>query len=316
MTLLAIHADATRAQIMTDTRSADHIGRTWSRGTKFFHLAHLDAGLVTQGSSSFGNRATLLLGSDSGFSGTFDDLLSSTPAALRRAWSRLSGEVTDENAEHGSTVALADSVVFLAGYSDAAQGFVAVGFASDHDFEPRPVSGLHVQPSPFHLAPSTLELERLRRHFRLNGLDVTALGQTKTGENPAPDTTEAWEALARAVRRDRALAPIASGLKWVVGGDVLLTTIERGSSTTERLLTFGDAGEEFREMVAGTLHPMGQAGPCVCDSGKRLIDCCVQLTGQQCPCGSGRIFGDCCSIDAGVASQDDASLLTHALAKA
>jgi len=40
------------------------------------------------------------------------------------------------------------------------QSFVAVGFASDHDFEPRPVSGLHVQPAPFHLTPSTLELER------------------------------------------------------------------------------------------------------------------------------------------------------------
>lgn len=153
----------------------------------------------------------------------------------------------------------------------------------------------------------------MRRHFLLNGLDVTALGQAPTGENPAPGNTEAWEALARSVRRDRALAPIASGLKWVVGGDVLLTTIERDSSTTERLLTFGDAGEGVPG--DGRRHPApdGTGGPCVCDSGKRLIDCCVQLAGHQCPCGSGRAFDDCCSIDAGVASQDDASLLTHAL---
>jgi hypothetical protein len=29
-------------------------------------------------------------------------------------------------------------------------------------------------------------------------------------------------------------------------------------------------------MMRGSLHPLGQTGPCRCGSGRRLVDCCLQ----------------------------------------
>jgi hypothetical protein len=41
--------------------------------------------------------------------------------------------------------------------------------------------------------------------------------------------------------------------------------------TTETIHSFDDP-DEFRQMVAGTLHTFAQVGPCPCGTGRRLVD--------------------------------------------
>ena len=41
--------------------------------------------------------------------------------------------------------------------------------------------------------------------------------------------------------------------------------------TTEAIHSF-DEPDEFRQMVAGTVHPFAQEGPCPCGTGRRFLD--------------------------------------------
>lgn len=139
---------------------------------------------------------------------------------------------------------------------------------------------------------------RLSRHFALN--DLPAIGPRSAVPNPVPATEQEWRDLAVSAWRDRSFTPIESGWKWITGGAVYLSTLTRGGYASELLCDLAPTREEFAQIVRGTLHPIGQAGACVCGSGRRLIDCCAgHLTDQPCPCESGRVFRECCSIDAG-----------------
>lgn len=87
-------------------------------------------------------------------------------------------------------------------------------------------------------------------------------------------------------------------MKFPIGGDVTLTTLTRGGHAEQRVI-HRYTTDDFEAMVAGTLHPMIQLGPCdQCDSGERLVDCCLyKVFDEPCLCGSGETFGDCCKVD-------------------
>lgn len=118
---------------------------------------------------------------------------------------------------------------------------------------------------------------------------------------PPPSSDADWAELARKIHRDRSQRHSNTGLKHVVGGDVLLTTLTR-SGVESRVVHRFD-GDDFREVTPGTMHPLVQLQPCPgpgCDSGKPAIACCAtgpEFLNQTCPCHSGQRFRDCCLVD-------------------
>ncbi|MCF6507372.1 SEC-C domain-containing protein [Blastococcus sp. MG754426] len=302
MTLIAFAAHADRAEIITDTLTYTHTATRMGHTSKLLPLPHLDAAIVAQGSTGFERRWHMQALYLAQHAADFDEFAREAPAHLAHVWSELGIDLDAENIAHGRSATVTPSVVFLVGYSPQRQRFVAYGFASDHGFAPTKLDGLYAMPSPLDRRPGDLELHRLRGHLPAVLGDqadraVAALGRLPI--QPAPRRPEEWVDLAKAVRRDRAMADLYSGLKTYVGGDVMLTALRRGESTTRRIHTFNDSGSDFARMMAGSLHPMSQASACECDSGRRFVDCCLAaIADEPCPCQSGKVFAACCSINA------------------
>lgn len=303
MTLIAFAAGKHTAAIITDTGA-------YTRGTrhvtthrhKAVTLPGIDAAVVTQGSSGFGDLWQGLARVLADQSAGFDEFEDHASGAIPALWAELQEQVAQQNAADGAQGRLANSIAFHVGYSARAGRFVAHQYASDDGFTRRDLTGLHVQPSPLRTRPSNVELQRLEEHFRVNFDDASPVRPLRSLPRPkVPRTPEQWAKLARTVRRDRALAPVYSGFKTIVCGDVILTRLAVGSVTQGVVHTFDDDGDEFATMVASTLHPIAQEGPCECGSRRRFVDCCLdEIAAQTCPCGSGKPFAQCCSVLAGV----------------
>ena len=300
MTLIAIHADEGSASILTDTLSYTVTARRLRRASKVFTLPHLDAAVLTHGDAEFGNywavHASLRAGST-----TFDDLADAAPEALREMWQERTLMAEHRSAIYGGDRAVPPRSIALAvGYSHRADRFQAFTYSSADDFEPVEQRGLWVIPSPLTFRPSDIEQSRLEATFEETFGDKSPVEALRSlPPVPTPKTDGQWRALGQLVRFQRAVqSDLYSGLKMYVGGDALLTTLERGAQTTRRLFTFADSGPEYDQMMAGSLHPIGQLGPCGCDSGERFVDCCLkQIADDPCPCGSGAgSFAACCRV--------------------
>jgi hypothetical protein len=165
----------------------------------------------------------------------------------------------------------AQSWVFHAGWSVSRQRMVAYEYASDDGFAGRDVTDQRFLSSPAPLAPP---------------------------ERP-PSSKGAWLAYADELFNNRALAPVNSGHKCVFGDDLILTRIERGTVTQERIGHIATDDLRFRQALTGTCHPLGQLGPCHCGSGGPFAVCCPHLLNPHtpCPCHSGRTFGECHWVD-------------------
>jgi hypothetical protein len=304
MTMIAFAVHADRAEIITDTITYNHIATKMGRHSKVMPLPHLDAAMLAQGSTGFERRWHMQALYLAQHVADFDDLVREAPEHLAFVWRELEADAETENAVHGRSATVANSVVFLIGYSPAQGCFKAYGYASNFEFRPMDLDGLYVMPSPLDRRPGLLELHRLREHladnFGTDGLQI-ADGLAKLPVLPAPESTVEWVELAKAVRRDRALVDLYSGLKTYVAGDVVHTTLRVGEVTSRRVHRFDDSGEEFNRMMAGSLHPVSQAAACDCGSGERFVDCCLAaIADEHCPCGSGTTFAQCCSVNAGI----------------
>lgn len=283
MTLVALHADHNKADIITDTVSYTHSGSELGQVSKVDLFPHLDAAVITQGESLLGAYNVVAADDLTGRVPDLDAFLEDAPAMARHCWQ---ATVTQLGRTPG------DSTMFVVGYSPRQQGFVAYGMASDTDWEPWRITGLHVMPSPTSLRPSAVELARLAK--TVNPADVETL---KRRPVPAPPKSrQAWVELAQQARK-RALMPVQGGWKVFVAGKVFHTHLSRGQARTSLVHTFDDSGQEFQTMVAGTLHPQGQLGACPCGSGVRYLDCCLrQYLDEDCPCGSPQSLRDCCAL--------------------
>lgn len=290
MTLIAIAPRTDGADIVTDTGAYLGGGSEFSHSSKVLPLSHLEATVLTQGSTYFGDLARTQLTLASRGVPDLDALTDFAPELLRDVW-----QMTHQHTAPGEP---AESAAFLVGYSAAREGFAAFVLSSEDDFEASEIRGLFVHPSPLSVRPSDLELTRLVAHA--HPADVATLRGRK--EPDAPTTTDGWVRLAQACREERAMITPASGLKVFVMGRVFHTTMSRGRVATDLVHTFDDSGEEFQAMVAGTMHPQGQLGPCPCGSGDRYLDCCLpgQLD-EDCLCGSSKSLRDCCWVYAGQA---------------
>ena len=232
--------------------------------------------------------------------GSFDGFVQEAGPYLRAAW----GDVRERPRT--------PSFVSIIGYSPEESRFKAYQFASDSDFERQDVEQAFIIPAPVDIRPSDLELARLKGSL-LAGQRESDKAEILTvfedwHQRPglvAPTTVKGWVRLGKHVRESRALAPsVSSGLKVFVAGDLFHAVLRRGEFTSSRVHRFNDSGAEFAQLVAGTLHPISQLGPCsFCDSGRPYVDChLAPKATQPCGCGSGKPFQTCCSVRAETAS--------------
>lgn len=283
MTFIAFACKGDHADIATDSAAYLANGAKFGRSTKILTINHLDAAVLTQGDGLFSSeaKAALLLVSNQ-LAASFDELADQAPDLLRTVWDGLD----DGSNRYNSTV-------YLVGYSPRRGAFDAYGFASEHGFEPWRITGLHATPSRFSQQPNALDLERALAEGWLSAEDAEAWGAMPAAAVPAEATD--WAMLAIETRAQRSLTRAG---KVFVAGDLYLTKLDRGSVSTFKAWEFDDSGDEFRQMVQGTDHPLVQLGPCPCESGRRAIDCCTpKAAGVPCACWSGKTFGDCCMVD-------------------
>lgn len=287
MTLIAFATNGETADIITDSLIYTYGGSELRHGTKQLPLPHLDTVILTQGDSVFGDNFKGHILTMSRLAVDFDDLVNHVREEMRRVWQF----ARDNASAHGPS----DSTAFLVGYSPARGAFAGYGFASETDFEPWLVDGLHVMPSPISYRPSRLELDRMATVLTARELQLLR----NRPQPQAPLDEEEWAGLAMLAREQRACMPASTGIKVFVGGSVLHTHLERGYSETTVIHTFDDSGAELQRMVSGTHHPQGQLGSCECGSGARYLDCCLaEHLDEPCLCGSARPFRDCCMVGA------------------
>jgi hypothetical protein len=283
VTLIAVASYGDHAEILTDTFSYTANLEGLGRVTKVLALHHLDAVIAVSGASGFGNdvkAAALMYAPDS--SNALDALLGILQPLALSIWK----DRTTDPHEYAHVV--------VVGWDSDDRCFRSYVLASERDFEPEPASGLWMQPTPWTMRPSQLELERVAR---LKGADESQITWATQPSASKPLTVSDWVHLGRMAREQRALATYA---RVLVAGDLILTRLERGAVSSKVVHRFHDETEdsdEFRQMVRWSWHPVAQMESCWCDSGHRFIDChLVPYLDTPCGCRSGQTFRVCHAV--------------------
>jgi hypothetical protein len=150
--------------------------------------------------------------------------------------------------------------VIHVGWSDREQRFVANDHQSVDGFRPTRLPDFFVAPALLEAVPA------------------------------APSSDQEWVALAQAAYDD---AGRVGDARSPFGGDMILTRLEQGVLSQRTLCTMPTDDRRYRHMLVGTLHRVGQLGPCVCGKGKPYLLC--HLAGAPpswpCPCPTGQATG-------------------------
>lgn len=297
MTLIAFATYGDHAEFMTDTASYTRHVESMGRTTKHLTLNHIDAAVLTQGDSLFGDHVqggALQVG---GRVYTFDEFLESAPEWIKPIWA-------DVVAEKARPEHIADSAVILIGWSDQHSEFVSYVLASVEDFVPRRIRSAWAVPSPWTARPGRFEMARVREALVYD----KEVGRTQREPDeildlwkakpvlPRPASVDEWRDLGVAIRDQRAMEQM---LQVIVAGELIHTRLDRGAVTSKVIHQFNDAGEEFQALIAWTRHPQAQTMACWCDSGDRFVDChLAPELDQPCGCGSAETFRECCAVSA------------------
>ena len=285
MTLIAFSTGPDHADVVTDTWCYTQGGRRIDERAKLDVVGRGRVAVLAAGSSTFGDQWRLLAAEIAARSPTFDVFADAAGYALRRLWD----DYVTACRDHGWTPH--DSTAFAVGFSPARGRYTAYAWDTLLALERMTVDGLYVGPASSGRALGTFERLRLEQM----GAGTATLDRWSSFEPfPTPQTDDDWRTLADEVRRTRTLA--TTPLHVFVGGDLVRARLRPDSTAVDVIHRFPD--DDFAQVVAGTLHPEGQAGPCPrCDSGRRYIDChLTNLNTKPCPCGSSATFDGCCSI--------------------
>ncbi len=302
MTVVALHAAADRAVIVTDSWWYSPSARDVGHGTKTVAYPHLQAAHIVQGCSDF---ATAWAGPDrdlAGHVGSFDEYLQRLPRELLAVGRGLDATVADlRAADPDSTPAQCGRAnVFVVGYSPKLGRYRAVLFAQDHAFMPTPLDGPVVMPSPLSVRPSRFERRQIEATFAAwpHQDDAGFLADwAALPKLQAPESLEEWARLVAAVHVDRTRIPLASRMKVLTGGTVWATVLEAGGVLQVPIARFGDDLDAARAALAGTMHPVAQLAPCWCGSGVTFRECCLaKAASEPCSCGRPRPARDCCML--------------------
>lgn len=298
MTLIAIHAGIDHADMITDTWAFSNGAHNISTCSKTEAVLHLDMAFATNGDEAFGWQWKIASEVLATQVTDFDQFVDQAPGRLRSVWRKRLADIAARNVQIGGDFKPCPPGVFHVGYSPSRGAYRAVEFAADNGFTPADLPGLFVIPSPLGVRPSDYEM---RLHREAIGAGVDAGGERNFAARlarpmpPVPTTGEGWIRLAIRARADRATLPVGTKLKWLVGGTVHHTYLERGMIVQARVHEFDDTGAEAVAVFTGTLHPVGLAAPCPCGTGLPYVECCVaKVAGKPCWCGSGLLLGECC----------------------
>lgn len=264
MTLMAFNAEPDVAHILTDTLSYMPTGRWMGKTSKVNLMPHADMAMLSQGPGSLSAAWRYNLAFHGQNAASIDDFDRLATELLPPLWDQFVQEQ-----EPFPDVVDTNGIVFHIGYSPAHGRMKAYSYPSNLGFARQDVSdaGAYIIPAP-------------------------------VSHQPDPASEDDWRDLALTLRRERALASVTTGLKVFIGGDLLLTRMEPGAVTQRRIHTFDDRPDnpEFQQMVAGTLHPVAQLGPCECGSGNIQELCHSIPDDRDCLCGSGHPYEDCCRM--------------------
>jgi hypothetical protein len=293
VTFLGIRCTGESAEIVVDSAAYTDAGAKFAEVTKLDTFPHLDAAFACSGHGHFSYWAHRCARDATVIARNFDDWADAAPIWLNRALVS-SGE--DPQSPSGLE---ASATAFLVGYSARESRFVAY-MATMQRLQLQRIEGLHVQPMPFSRRPGEEELEGWREILEDEehpAEDIESFLEL-WASRPAPTVNDAadWIHLARAARTERSLA--GDFLRVWVAGSLYITRMKRGSIRTNRLHAFNDTGEELRQLVTASHHPVAQISPCGdCESGLPALDCCLkEELGDPCGCHSGKTFGDCCLV--------------------
>jgi uncharacterized protein YchJ len=300
VTLIAVHASADHADILTDTWSYSSSGSLIRNVSKTLVIPHLDMAVASRGATVFGHEWRREASALSADVADFDEYIDLVQARAVSVWATLEGMTSATNAAYGQAHELMPPTLFHVGYSPSRMAFRAVRSSADDGFTPWDVEGLFVIPSPLAVRPSDFELADYVKACAEDPIPADAENLAHLLALPAPrppETPEGWVGLAIAVRSQRSTLPPVTNLKTLVGGDVHHTHLERGAAVQATVHQFdADDSEELTAVLAGTLHPIGLAAPCLCGSGQPYAACCLLLAyGKPCRCGSGVAVEECCA---------------------
>ena len=293
MTMIGFATYADHAEFITDSTWYTKYVEQLGVATKHTTINHLDAAVLTQGDSRFGELAKSAARQMACAVTSFDELVAGAPKWL--------DEMLDETGRPDP------ATVFLIGWSEEAQAFRAYVCASEQDFKPLKVNQF-ITPAPWTIRPSGLELRRTRAYVATAHESRQALWPqvediwTRQRPMTPPASTEEWVALAKLTRSQRCVDDKFAQV--LVAGQVFHTRLGRGEVATRRVHDFATDGEELLTMVRNTRHPLGQMQECWCESGKAFRDCHLRCAWEEpCGCGSGETFEVCCMVPT---AQDDA----------
>lgn len=258
MTLLAFTAQRDRAGVLTDSHSYGAAGELYVVNRKQLVVPELPAVVSTKGPAELGNWWGEVIPQVLHRASDVDDLADLAEEYLPRIWQDIPDPTGSRRA--------AGRIVHV-GWSSARDRFVAHQFQAASGFVREDLTDL-----PVSCAPSPLVLPA-----------------------SAPTTDEEWAALGLAAYRDCSLDPglIMRDRQTYIGGELLLTEL-RPRQVCERVVaTIPEHDWQHRQMLIGSLHLYGQAGPCVCGSGQPYLLCHLSLKTGRCQCGSGRDFRFC-----------------------
>lgn len=260
MTLVAVRVEPEFAEILTDTLATGPSQTTMVRSSKVTTFPHLNAAILGRGAAELTGNFVGWLAMHPDIAGSFDALDELARDHLPGMWERVEGKDSRPLARQ-----------LHVGWSESRGRFVAREYLSSDDFA---------------------------------GSDVTEVGffchpdMTPRLLPPPPGSTQDWVDLAETVYTVATAAPQLSGRCCLIGGDILLTRLERGSITQRVIHHLSEDDWRFRRGVIGGLHWQGQAGPCMCGSGQPYIVCCLRpFVDEPCDCGSERPLRDCHLLD-------------------
>lgn len=292
MTFVAAYADDQTAWLVTDTATYTPNLRTLDRGAnKVRTLPSIDAAYLVQGSTQFGWHVAGMV--DRLLLEDFDELTAGAPRLLRAVWAEVVADPPDG-------VPLGLSLAVFVGWSPAAARFRAIAYGSHDGFEPQPVDGLLLYPTPWTNRPSAYELAEVAEMGQplvdLTGLDDVAAVLAWRAARPdveTPGSLPEMGALAAWVRAEQPSQPT----KIPMLGAAWATVLGRGVAMQTKVAEFDDSPATLAPVLAGTMHPLGQVGPCWCGSGRAQLDCHLADQAEApCTCGSGYPFAACCRL--------------------
>ena len=158
-----------------------------------------------------------------------------------------------------------------------------------------------MQPTPLSRRPNRGEIDWLREcpdvDENVSVEQVEGLIETWAKKPAVSVKSDAdWIKIAQAARASRSLR--GEFFRVWVAGPLFITRMKPGSIRVNKLLKFNDTGEELRQLLTESHHPLAQINPCSwCDSGLPALDCCLRDDlDDPCGCSSGKTFGDCCVV--------------------